>query len=149
LPRPRCYEARFELDPQHAAALNFLGYSLAVYALTAMLLTLIHMIFGYAKVATVVEDRRSMILAAFRGALFVVRHPIGTCGQYCGVLLLSAALLGCYFWLAPGPGQATTTAVVLVFFCSQAFLILKLFMRLSLLGGQIELFLTSKGQRIR
>jgi hypothetical protein len=125
-----------------------LGYSLAVYALTAVLLTLIHMVFGYAKVATVVEDRRSMILAAFRGALFVVRHPVGACGQYYGVLLLSAALLGCYVWLAPGPGQATTTAVVLAFFYSQAFLILKLFMRLSLLGGQIELFLTSQGQRI-
>ena len=41
-----------------------------------VLLTLIHMVFGYAKVATVVEDRRSMILAAFRGALFVVRHPV-------------------------------------------------------------------------
>jgi hypothetical protein len=125
-----------------------LGYSLAVYALTAVLLTLIHMVFGYAKVATVVEDRRSMILAAFRGALFVVRHPVGACGQYYGVLLLSAALLGCYFWLTPGPGQATNTAVVLAFLYSQSFLILKLFMRLSLLGGQIELFLASQGQRI-
>jgi len=132
-----------EITRDVTAETTVLGYSVAVYLLTALLLTLIHMVFGYAKIATVVEDRRSVVLAVLRALRFVARHPVAALGQYYGVLVISAALLGAYYWLAPGTGQSTSTAVVLVFLFGQAYLIIKLVMRLSLLGGQLELFITA------
>jgi hypothetical protein len=132
-----------EITRDVTAETTVLGYSVAVYLLTALLLTLIHMLFGYAKIVTVVEDRRSVVLAVFRALRFVARHPVAALGQYYGVLVISTALFGAYFWLAPGTGQSTSTAVVVVFLLGQAYLVVKLVMRLSLLGGQLELFIAA------
>jgi hypothetical protein len=115
-------------------------YSLLIWGLTAVLLTLIHACFGFAKVATVVDDRRSMLLAAVRGFVFVARHPARTLGLYYGFLLITGFVLVWYVLLAPGVGQQTYEAVMWAFVGSQLFLLLKLFVRLSLLGGQTALY---------
>jgi len=111
-------------------------YSLLIWGLTAVLLTLIHACFGFAKVATVVDNRRSMLLAAVRGFAFVARHPVRTLGLYYGFLLVTGFVLVWYVLLAPGVGQQTYEAILWAFAGSQLFLLLKLFVRLSLLGGQ-------------
>jgi hypothetical protein len=115
-------------------------YSLLIWALTAVLLTLIHACFGFAKVATVVDDRRSMLLAAVRGFVFVARHPAKALGLYYGFLLVTGFVLVWYVLLAPGVGQQTHEAVMWAFAGSQLFLLLRLFVRLSLLGGQTALY---------
>jgi hypothetical protein len=117
-------------------------YSLLIWALTAVLLTLIHACFGFAKVAIVVEGRRSMLLAAVRGFVFVATHPARTLGLYYGFLLLSGLLLVVYAIVAPGVGQQTYETVIQAFAWGQLFLLLKLFLRLSLLGGQTALYQT-------
>jgi hypothetical protein len=73
-----------------------LFYSLLVLALVAFLLALIHVCFACAKVATVVENRRSMVMAALRGVGFVLSHPAQTLGLYFLVALIHAALLALY-----------------------------------------------------
>ena len=115
-------------------------YSLLAWALVAFLLTLVHMSFGYAKIATVVENRRSMLLAALRGLLFVVTRSTRTLPLYYGILIVSALLLGLYSLIAPGVGQPTGEAVFWAFLASQLFLLLKLLVRLSLLAGQTALY---------
>jgi hypothetical protein len=115
-------------------------YSLLIWGFTAVLLTLIHACFGFAKVATVVDDRRSMLLAAMRGFVFVVRHPARTLGLYYGFLLVTGFVLAGYVLLAPGVGQQNYEALLWAFAGSQIFLLLRLFVRLSLLGGQTALY---------
>jgi hypothetical protein len=115
-------------------------YSLLIWTLTALLLTLIHVCFGFAKVATVIEGRRSMVLAAVRGVVFVVTHPGKTLGLSYGFLFVSGLLIVVYAMIAPGVGQETDEALIRAFAVGQCFLLLKLFVRLSLLGGQTALY---------
>ena len=117
-----------------------LGWSLAVYLLTALLVLLAHLVLGFAKVATVVENRRSVLVAALRGARFAAAHPRPTLGLYFGLLALGALLLVIYAAVAPGTTQSSPVGIVLAFFVGQLFLGTKLFVRLTLLGGQTALF---------
>ena len=109
-------------------------------AAVVFLLTLVNMAFDYAKIATFVEDRSSMILAALRGFVFVLAHPAKTFGLYYGLGILAIGLLGLYSFAAPGAGQSTMTGVVLAFVVGQAYLVAKLMLRLSFYGGQLALY---------
>ena len=116
--------------------------SLVGYALIGLLLILVHISFDYAKIATVLEDRRSMLLASLRGFGFVLSHPGRTLGLYLALLLVSAAMLAGYAWIAPGAGQSTTTGVLAAFAIGQLYLLARVGMRVALLGGEVDLFQT-------
>jgi hypothetical protein len=118
-----------------------LGFAMLAYGGTAFLLCLVHMVFSYAKIATVVDDRRSVLLAALRGLGFVARYPFRTFSLYYGVLLLGLVPLGLYAAVAPGAGQATPDDVAVAFAVGQAILIVRLIFRLALLGGETALYL--------
>ena len=60
------------------------------------------MVFDYAKVRAVVEDRRSMIGALLAGARFVRRHPAAAASVFLLNVLLFAAAAGAYALLARG-----------------------------------------------
>jgi hypothetical protein len=117
-----------------------LAYALGAVFATAILLTFVHLGFTYAKVATVTEDRRSMLLAALRGVTFVVAHPVRTLGIYLGFAVVSILLLVAYGFVGPGIGQADRIAVIVAFAASQLFLIVRLALRLSALGGAAALY---------
>lgn len=74
------------------------------YALFVLLLAAANIVFDYAKVRAVVEDRRSMVMALAASWRFIARHPAGAIGVY----LLDAALFGAglvaYSYLAPPGG---------------------------------------------
>ncbi|MFQ5718415.1 MAG: hypothetical protein ACE5IK_02590 [Acidobacteriota bacterium] len=114
--------------------------SLAIYATTAAALLLAHLCFAYAKIATVVEERRSMVLAAIRGLAFVLLHPRQTLGMAGGVLLAAGVGLVLYTWLAPGAGQASAITVGAAFLFGQLFLLTRLVLRLTHLAGQTALY---------
>jgi hypothetical protein len=105
-----------------------------------LLLVTIHVVFTYAKIAAVVEERRSMLLAAVRGLGFVLSYPLRTLGLYLGFGVLTVVLLFVWIWLAPGAEQATVGAVVMAFVAGQVFVMLRLYLRLSLLAGQAALY---------
>jgi len=115
--------------------------ALGVWLLTALLLALVHVVFGYAKIVTVIEGRRSMLLAALRAAGFVLRHPLRTGGLYVALAALGALLLALWAWLGPGTAQAGWIAVVLAFAAGQLYLLLRTALKLVLLGAETELFL--------
>ena len=117
-----------------------LMYVLLGTAVVVFLLTLVNMAFDYAKIATFVEDRSSMVLAALRGFLFVLSHPGKTFGLCYGLGVLAIVLLGLYSLVAPGAGQSTMTGVVLAFVIGQAYLVAKLVVRLAFYGGQLALY---------
>ena len=65
-------------------------------------LLFVNLIFDYAKVRAVVEDRRSMIGALVAGWRFVRRHPGAAIGLYALDALLFLSVIGVYFLAAPG-----------------------------------------------
>jgi len=113
---------------------------MAAYGAVAVLLCFVHMVFSYAKIAMVVDDRRSAVLAALRAFTFVLRHPGRTFTVYYGVLFLGVAPLVVYAALAPGARGGTVEDVALAFAAGQAILIVRLVFRLALLGGQTALY---------
>ena len=114
--------------------------SVGVYLLTAFLLTLVHMSFIYAKIATVVENRKVMLIAALRGFGFVLSFPGRSFGLYYGLIALSGVMLVIYGLIAPGAGQSNLFTIVVAFLIGQSYLVAKLVVRLTLYAGQTHLF---------
>ena len=109
-------------------------------AIVVFLLTLVNAAFDYAKIATFVEDRRSMLLSALRGIRFVLSNPAKTLGFYYALGILGVLLLGLYTFVAPGAAQSTVTGVALAFLIGQAYLVAKLMLRLAFYGGQLSIY---------
>ncbi len=119
---------------------TILIYVLLGTAVVVFLLTLINAAFDYAKIATFVEDRRSMLLSALRGIRFVLSNPAKTLGFYYALGLVGVLLLGLYGFVAPGAAQSTVTGVVLAFLIGQAYLVAKLMLRLAFYGGELAIY---------
>jgi hypothetical protein len=106
----------------------------------SFLLTLVNMVFDYAKIATFKEDRRSMVLAAFRGIGLVFSNPLKTMGLYYALVAVGVVLLFFYSSIAPGVQQSTSASILLAFLVGQGFLVAKLMLRLWFYGGQMALY---------
>jgi hypothetical protein len=115
---------------------------LAVYLVFGALVVAANLVFDYAKIRAVVEDRRSMIGAFAAAIRFVRRQPRAVVGLY----LLNGALyllvLGIYAVAAPRIGESAWSfwAGVLV---TQAYLLLRLFVKLLFSASQVSLFQAS------
>ena len=115
-------------------------FTLLVYALVAFLLLLVSMALDYAKIALVVERRRSALLACLRGARFVLAHPGSALGLYLLLAAVSLLLVWLYSLVAPGPGQSGAATILLAFLVGQLYLIARLGLKLWFLAGQTALF---------
>lgn len=117
-----------------------LAVYLSVAAAVVLLLLLVKLTSDYAKVATLVERRRSMLLAAWHGLRFVLRHPRYTFGAYAGIALVTWAFLGLWALLAPGHGQQSLGAVGWAFLFGQLAVGVRLLERLSTYGAAVEIY---------
>lgn len=115
-------------------------YVLLGCVVVVFLLTLVNAAFDYAKIATFVEDRSSMLFAALRGIRFVVSHPGKTLGFYYALGIVGVLLIGLYAFVAPGAAQSTATGVALAFLVGQAYLVAKLMLRLAFYGGELAIY---------
>jgi hypothetical protein len=61
-------------------------------------------------------------------------------GLYYGLGALGVVLLALYASVAPGATQSTATGLAIAFFIGQAFLVVKLMLRLTFYAGQMALF---------
>jgi hypothetical protein len=109
-------------------------------ALIAFLLCFVNMVFDYAKITVVLEDRARVLPAALDALRFVRRHPLQTLGLYFVLGLLGLGLLAAYRSVAPGAGQSTLPGVLLAFLGGQLFLVAKLILRLTFYGAQMALY---------
>ena len=126
---------------------TLLGYALAAAALTALLLASINMVFDYAKIVVVADDRPSA-LGALRDAFrFVRSRPLATFGLYLGLAAVGVALLAAYAAIAPGGRQASPGGVIFAFLAGQAFLVVKLGLRLTFFASEVALHASSRGDR--
>jgi hypothetical protein len=112
---------------------------IGLYAIFGLLLVLVNIVFDYAKVRAVVEDRRSMIGAILAGARFARRNAPAVASLYLLTAALFVALLLVYALAAPG-GGATGAAVWIGFAISQLYLVGRLWIRLVFLASETALF---------
>ena len=115
-------------------------FNLAAAALVVVLLAAVRLVADYAKLAVVVERRRSAFLAALRGVRFVAANPVRVAAVAClyGVVML--ALFGLYALAAPGAGDSTALAIVAATAVGQVFLLAKLALRVAFLGAEMAFF---------
>ncbi len=109
-------------------------YRVVLYVIFAVPVVFANLVFDYAKVRAVVEDRRSMIGAVSAGARFVLRNP-ATLGLYTLNSLLFLLVIGLYFLIAPGG-----TSNLLAFAIGQLYIVLRVVVRLQFAASQTALF---------
>ena len=110
-------------------------YRLGLYAVFGALVLFTNLVFDYAKVRAVVEDRRSMIGALSAGFRFVRRNPGATVGLYGVNSLAFVAVLFAYYFVAPG-----AAADARAFAIGQVFIVFRVIVRLQFAASQTALF---------
>ncbi|RPJ54107.1 MAG: hypothetical protein EHM24_32140, partial [Acidobacteria bacterium] len=115
---------------------------LALYVLFGAVLLANNLVFDYAKIRAVVEDRRSMIGAVMGAVRFVRRHPVEAFGLYLLNGLVFVALLAGYALVAPGAG-GSGWSLWLGLAVTHAYLLLRLAVKLLFYASQVSLFQAS------
>jgi hypothetical protein len=114
-------------------------YRLALYLIFGGLLIAANVIFDYAKVRAVVEDRRSMIGALTASARFIRRNFSAVAVLYLTNGLIFVTVLVIYAFVAPGMGR-TAMSAWLGFVISQLYVLARLWARLVFSASEIALF---------
>ena len=115
------------------------SWRLLMYAIFAALLALTAVVFDYAKIRAVVEDRRSMTGALIAALRFIVRHP----GRVAGVYALNAAvfLAVVAIWATVAPGAGGSGASMWAgFAASQCYILARLVVKLQGLASGTAVF---------
>jgi len=114
-------------------------WRVVMYAIFTALLALTTLVFDYAKIRGVVEDRRSMVGALMAAIRFIVRHP----GRVAGVYLLNAILflvvVAVWAIVAPGAGGSGASMWMGVI-ASQCYILARLVVKLQMLASETALF---------
>ena len=108
---------------------------LALYAAFAVPLFAANMLFDYAKIRAVVEDRRSMLGAVAASGRFMARNVMAVSGVYAINALVFLLVIGLYYLIAPG-----ASADVLAFAIGQLYIVLRVIVRLLFAASQTALF---------
>jgi len=112
---------------------------LALYLVFGVLLGVCNLLFDYAKVRAVVEDRRSMLGATIAAARFIWRYPAGAAALYLLDVVLFAAVLGLYAAAAPGAGSSDASMWT-GFAIGQLYLAARLWVKLVFWASETSLF---------
>ena len=110
-----------------------------IRAFQLLLFFAVNMIFDYAKIACVVEDRKA-VSAAWRGLGFVLRNFGSTYGLFLATAAVGIAFLAAYHGLSEWFGQNSTIAVAAVFLIRQIYILARFWVRLWTWGSEIAMF---------
>jgi hypothetical protein len=112
---------------------------LALYAVFAAILATVNIVFDYAKVRAVVEDRRSMIGALLASARFIRRNAAGVAGLYLLNTSLFLVVLLLYALAAPG-AESSGVRMWLGVLVGQLYLAARLWVKLVFLASETAFF---------
>jgi hypothetical protein len=113
--------------------------NLAGYVVFGVLLTLTSIVFDYARIRIVVEDRRSALGALLAALRFVRRHAGGTIGLYFLNGAAFVAVVVVYAAIAPGAPRSGLSAW-LVLTIGQIYIIARHYLKLVFYGSQTAFF---------
>lgn len=112
---------------------------LAGYALFGAMLIFFNLVFDYARIRIVVEDRRSAVGAVAAGARFVGRHAAGVGAVYLLNALGFVLVVALYGLLSPGaPGAGLAMWGVLLL--GQAFIVVRHYLKLLFYASETAFF---------
>ena len=111
---------------------------LALYLVFGLLLGLFNLLFDYAKVRAVVEDRRSMLGALNAAGRFLLRHGAATRVYLLNVVVF-AGLVALYAVVAPGAGHSGLTMWLAVVI-GQIYIVARLWLKLVFWASETALF---------
>jgi hypothetical protein len=111
-------------------------YRLTAYAVFGFLLLCCNIIFDYARVRVVVEDRRSAVGALLAGGRFVRRHAAAAAGVYGLNTLAFLVLIAIYAVAAPGARLPVAAALII----GEAYIIARLYLKLLFYASETALF---------
>jgi len=112
---------------------------LALYGVFAILFAGCNLVIDYAKVRTVVEDRRSILGALIGAVRFLRRNGRAAAALYLADALLFAAVLALYAAVAPGAGS-TGWSMWLGFAIGQLYVLARLWVKLVFWASETALF---------
>ena len=117
----------------------FVWYA-ALTVLFVLVVAAVMVVFDYAKVRAVVEDRRSMIGAVLAAARFARRHAAAAAGVFLLNALLFGLAVAAFALLARGAvgGDGVTLAIGLA--VAEAYVLARLFVKLSFYASAVALF---------
>jgi len=111
----------------------------ALYVVFGVLLAACSVIFDYAKVRAVVEDRRSMLGAINAAIGFISRHYAAAVTLFLFDVLLFVVVVAAYALIAPGAGGAGAT-LWLGFAIGQLYIVARLAVKLAFWSSETALF---------
>lgn len=117
-----------------------LGLHLVGLVVVATLMAIVHLVAEFARIATVREKRRSMLLAVVRSGRQVGRHPLQSAGVFGVMLLMLGSVQVLYYWTAPAVGGAGPWALLIAFGIGQVYLLIRWALRIARYGAEIALF---------
>ncbi len=116
-------------------------WRVALYALFGLLLIIVNVVFDYAKIRIVVEDRRSALGALSAAMRFVWRQRARVAGLY--ALNSAAFVILIALWALMAPGARGGLTLWLGFLVAQLYLIARLALKLQFLASETALFQSS------
>jgi len=117
-----------------------MAWTLGRHALLLLAILFVNMVGGYAKAMIVLEERSSALLAWISALSFCLRNIARVAGQYAALTLAAVALLA--MWRVLDGAFATTgyKTQLVTLLLMQALVFGRIFLRLALLGGQLEIY---------
>ena len=112
---------------------------LALYLVFGLLVAAAALVFDYAKVRAVVEDRRSMLSAIGAALGFVRRNTAAAAGVFAANFILFAVVIGVYALAAPGAGGAGPSMWI-GFALGQLYVVGRLWVKLVFWASETSLF---------
>lgn len=112
--------------------------NLVLYVVFGLCVAALNVLFDYAKVRAVVEDRRSMLGAIAAASRFISRSP-SALGVYALNATTFVVLVVAYAVAAPGAGHSTLT-IWLTVAAGQLFIVARLIVKLSFWASETALF---------
>jgi hypothetical protein len=111
----------------------------ALYAAFGIVLAACNLIFDYAKVRAVVEDRRSMIGSVAAAIRFAAAHHAAAVSLYAADFILFLVVVALYAVVAPGAGGAGLS-MWLTFALGQIYVLARLWVKLVFWASETALF---------
>ncbi len=116
------------------------SFWLARHLIFLFLVFFINMVFDYAKIITVLEERKSMINTGLRAWGFVLKHLWKTLGLYCLVATIGLAFFVLYTLAGKSIEASTGLTILLLFLWQQLYALGRTWVRLLFLASQVALY---------
>jgi hypothetical protein len=129
-----------DISKKTVSEVNPFYYGLLFSAITFLLLLFIQMVFDYARIKVVLEEKRYVLGAAFSAFGFVLRHPISTIGLYSLIFIFNAGITIGYVVLKELLPQTNPLEAAAAFLLQELFIFAIIWIRCWLYSSQLGLY---------